>query len=365
MISLAQAKAVFQVFQPEFKINYVPAKLPDTPILKNAHGERRGCEMTELLTLELDYVENLYSYDHESNLFHLIYKDKNIAGFATCAVNPRKARFEVRYVDLPFTEDGINFLGKIEVAHRRGPTYFIRIMGERSYDPSGASGAANGEIIDSEFFSMYLGITVAEVRGCMLGGDREFVDSCQSVIRPINEQYYRKAMVHEWMGEQIKSAFFDKTQGVNLPQFLLRNVKSGLFKLEKGKHEHTMEYLESFLRRENGETKEAVVPRQFFNSVRERHSIALASSDLTEEEHDKLKSSISRKLNPQTIALKLLPNFIPGAAHKSLKIDTLKQRCDNLWGSYAVGVNDANLRLKEHRAQIALELPKNQQCGIF
>mmetsp|Transcript_29360 Transcript_29360/g.52560 ORF Transcript_29360/g.52560 Transcript_29360/m.52560 type:complete len:367 (+) Transcript_29360:29-1129(+) len=366
MISLEQAKAWAKAYNTEFKINFVPAKLPDTPILKNEHGERRGCDMVELLHLNLDYVENLYSFDQEANLFHLIYKDKTIAGFASCKVKPRRVRFDVRYDDRQFVEDGINFLGKIIVHHKSGESFYIRIMGERSYDPSGASGAVNGELIDSEFFSMYLGITVAEVRACMLGGDKEFVDSCQSVVRPINEKYYRRGMVHEWMGTQIKSAFFDKVQSPNLPHFLLTQVQSGIFSLEKGKHEHTMEYLESFLRKQKGESNETVIPRQFFNSIRERHSINLASSDLNEDEHDKLKNYTDKKVNPQNIALKLLPAYFAGSKKpKGKSLAHLKQRCDSLWASYATCVNEANIRVKEHKAQISLELPQRQNCGIF
>jgi hypothetical protein len=366
MFTRTQAQAFAHAFHDDLKVNFVSAKLPDIPVLKNERGEHRGCDMTELLSLQLNSVKNLYSYDEANQDFHLTYRDKTIAGFANCIVKPRRAsRLNVHYEDRTFIEDGINFLGKIIVAHRRGETFYIRLMGERSYDPSGSTGAVNSEFIDPDFFSIYLGITIAEVRACMLGGDSAFVDSCQSVIRPINEKYYRRGLVHEWMGEQIKAAFFDKVQAENFPQYLLRHVGSGLFKLEKGRNEHTMEFLEGVMRKDRGEKHETVIPRQFYSAIKESHSINLSSSDMNEDEYQKLTSYSSKKVNPQAIALKLLPELISGKSANKISLQELRRRCDILWSSYATKVNQANERLREHKARIATELPQNKNCSIF
>jgi hypothetical protein len=167
------------------------------------------------------------------------------------------------------------------------------------------------------------------------------------------------------MGEQIKAAFFDKVQAENFPQYLLRHVGSGLFKLEKGRNEHTMEFLEGVMRKDRGEKHETVIPRQFYSAIKESHSINLSSSDMNEDEYQKLTSYSSKKVNPQAIALKLLPELISGKSANKISLQELRRRCDILWSSYATKVNQANERLREHKARIATELPQNKNCSIF
>jgi hypothetical protein len=99
---------------------------------------------------------------------------------------------EVAYMDQPFVDHGINFLGKILVRHVDGNLSFsISIPGEWTYDPSAISGSAHAsERIGGDCFTTQLGITVAQVVAWMHGCPEVAVYQIQLETLPIITKYH-------------------------------------------------------------------------------------------------------------------------------------------------------------------------------
>jgi len=56
---------------------------------------------------------------------------------------PAHPEIRVKFDNTPFVEWGINYLGKIVVQHPSNAQFFIRMIGEWTYDPAGVTTSAH------------------------------------------------------------------------------------------------------------------------------------------------------------------------------------------------------------------------------
>jgi len=350
------------------KINLIPAKFCFPPILKDEYGDREGFHMSELLKFEEYRVPNLYSYDAKRKRFRFNYTDGDYIARTSDDVLGYNEDFNVIFVDEPFVDWGMNFLGYIQVKFNdeRNSSFKIMLPGERSYDPAGKSGEIGNECVDADQFNFILAVTAAQVMAATLGARESLIDGIFKATRKIARNYGRE-MLLEWMYVQVKLICYRKLNPPPYPDFIRQKVMSRVFTIETGKSDHTKEYLERYLSFENGKLNydQVTPPNQYYQTIINKEEKAL-EKELGKDKLQELKDRILTREFSTGFVLKYLPNLLTEKPEKTrMTFDEFRHRVRRLEEVYCGKVTHS-LREAGHDVRtITIDKSIREQCIII
>lgn len=228
----------------------------EPPILLTQDGAPRGADIRDCLSLKETSILNLYNYSVADDIFRFEHVENNIISKCEGICQGRKAN--LKFVEGPFIEDGINYLGKIEVDGKRGGKAIIRLIGERSYDPADSTSC----VVTNEQFRFLIGIQIAQIMAAKNGGDRDLILNIHHVAKPYHK-IHNRYLLQKYLTFQTVSALYDGVTFETYGQFLLKNLADGQPDLDPNKDIYQINYLEMVAKKEAGEMNgDDILPAQ-------------------------------------------------------------------------------------------------------
>jgi molybdopterin converting factor small subunit len=226
--------------------------------LDNSFMFNSKVSIKDLLSFELNEVENLYGFDTAANVFRLEHSDAEYLARATGVLNPLGVRFYAKFVEENVTEYGIGYVGIIKV-HHQFEVLDIKVPGELTYDP----GAMPGDTMWVEYHQAYKLIVyiVLLVKACLFGSTKKLLKRISVVMKPIVSRYYQKELLFRWSYKQVKYACIYKKKPVSYADFLLKLDKNTLGTIQN--------YLSNLEMLAKGEIQEILPPPEFFKGINE------------------------------------------------------------------------------------------------
>ena len=355
-------------------VNMIQAKVLER--LQTEDGEFDGVPTNNLFEFELENVENLYSYDQNTQTFRFDFTQFGIECRCSTKIKRGAQKFDVRWNNDPFTEQGINYAGTITVSHAGCVPLQIRVNGARGYDPAGNSSrltnqirkddpkyGSNSEVIDPNYWSFMVQIMAAEIMAAKYGAPKEFVQEIQNLTQAVISQYHGRFMMHEWMGDQVIKACYEKMPPVTYHEYIVKSLSKIapgshnylIDVLDRG-HSHTKDWLEkvaTFGGSKDNEYK--ITPHQlYFKRIVETEAKKNLQDDQTQDEYSELQSRTNSIRLGTHVTLAQLTKTIP-----ELKIsnqdgddmDALRLKISNVKNEYARNVEEAHQKYTANTLQ--------------
>jgi hypothetical protein len=232
-------------------LSYLPARLDlESQALEN-------CSLSDLLSFNLNSVENLFDFDPASNMFRFEHKYNDHAAKANTRVDPSQVLFSAVFVQEHITQFGISYVGVIRIDYPSG-SFNVKLPGEMSYDPGYADGDKMWvDAMQAEKIVLFASVLV---KAALLGAPAKFIRRLYTVMKPIISEYYAKTLLFKWMYNQVSSACVKQKQPQSYAAFLkdceleTENVK---------KYLHTVDLVLE------GQIEEILPPVEYFQAINE------------------------------------------------------------------------------------------------
>ncbi|CAG9315914.1 unnamed protein product [Blepharisma stoltei] len=242
--------------EPDFFSHSLRPVFCDPPILYDREGKLRGADIREILSFKDSTITNLCSYSATDEEFRLEHVENNV--IIKCEGPADGQKFKVKFIEQPFIEDGINYLGKIEFQGKKGRKVMIRVPGERTYDPA----SPENPIVTADQFRFLISILIAQVIAAMNGADQDLILKIMQTSKHCHKLHNRY-LLQKYLTSQVVSAFYEGETQESYGEFLLKSLADGQPNLDPTRDFYQINYLELEAKKVGGHMRgEDVLPAQ-------------------------------------------------------------------------------------------------------